>query len=147
MTIRLAEPADASDWLNLRDALWPGSFSDHAAEVAAYFVASPSSPICLLADHSDDGVIGFAEIGLRAYAEGCATSPVGYIEGIFVHPEYRQDAVGRALVAAAEVWAIEQGCTEMASDRQLGNQSSGSFHEALGFEEAERLVCYRKSLS
>ncbi len=72
---------------------------------------------------------------------------MGYIEGIFVHPEYRQDAVGRALVAAAEVWAIEQGCTEMASDRQLGNQSSGSFHEALGFEEAERLVCYRKSLS
>jgi aminoglycoside 6'-N-acetyltransferase I len=74
------------------------------------------------------------------------SSPVGYLEGIFVVPEHRRSGVGEALVRAAEAWARERGCTEMASDRQLDNEPSGVFHEAVGYEEAERIVCYRKSL-
>jgi aminoglycoside 6'-N-acetyltransferase I len=91
-------------------------------------------------------IVGFAEVGLRAYAEDCVTSPVGYLEGIYVVDAERGRGVGRALVAAGEQWARAQGCTEMASDRELANEASGLFHQALGYEEVERIVCFKKSL-
>ena len=71
---------------------------------------------------------------------------MGYLEGVFVLPEHRGGGIGAALVDAAEGWARERGCTEMASDRELDNEASGTFHQALGYEEVERIVCFRKSL-
>jgi aminoglycoside 6'-N-acetyltransferase I len=132
-------------WLRLRTALWPGSLHDHSREVAAYFEAPPGGSVCLVAD-VDGEIVGFAEVGVRAYAEDCLTSPVGYLEGIYVSEVSRERGVGRALVAAAEAWARKLGCTEMASDRELANDASGAFHAAVGFEEVVRIVCYKKAL-
>lgn len=145
-TVRRAGPADATAWARLREALWPGSLDGHRREVAAYFETPPDTSTCLVAEVAAGGVIGFVEVGLRAYAEGCHSSPVGYLEGIFVDESHRKLGVGRALVHAAERWAREQGCTEMASDREIHNEGSGRFHATLGFEEVERIVCFRKSL-
>jgi aminoglycoside 6'-N-acetyltransferase I len=50
-------------------------------------------------------------------------------------------------VEAAETWARLRGFTEIASDTQLANHLSQDAHAALGFEEAERLVSFRKSLA
>jgi aminoglycoside 6'-N-acetyltransferase I len=72
---------------------------------------------------------------------------VGYLEGIWVDERHRSGGIGRDLVAAAERWARAQGCTEMASDRLLENEASGLFHAAVGYDEAERIVCFRKSLT
>ncbi len=47
---------------------------------------------------------------------------------------------------AAEGWARKKGCSEMASDHEVGNEASGAFHEALGYQEVERIVCFRKGL-
>jgi aminoglycoside 6'-N-acetyltransferase I len=71
---------------------------------------------------------------------------VGYLEGIFVDEACRTSGVGRALVEAAEDVARLQGCTEMASDRELDNEASGLFHQAVGYQEVERIVCFRKPL-
>ncbi len=130
----------------MRTALWPESPEDHPEEIAEYFAAPPTRSVCLVATDRHGAVVGFAEVGLRDYAEDCYTSPVGYLEGIYVEPEARISGVGRALVAAGEEWARALGCTEMASDRALDNESSGSFHEAIGFSETVRLVAYRKDL-
>ena len=46
----------------------------------------------------------------------------------------------------ARALARSRGCTEFASDRLLDNEASGAFHLAAGFEETERVVCYRKDL-
>jgi aminoglycoside 6'-N-acetyltransferase I len=89
---------------------------------------------------------GFLEGGLRKYAEGCDTSPVGYIEGWFVDDDLRGQGIGGALVQAVEAWAREQGYTEIASDTWLDNETSIRAHLALGYEESERLVHFRKSL-
>jgi aminoglycoside 6'-N-acetyltransferase I len=89
---------------------------------------------------------GFIELGLRKYADGCDTSPVGYIEGWYVDPNLRQQGVGAALVRAGEEWARTQGCTEMASDCLLDNEVSFRAHLAVGYEEAERLVHFRRTL-
>lgn len=96
----------------------------------------------------DNGIpIGFAQCQLRRdYVEGTSTSPVGYLEGIFVQEAYRGKGYGRALAAACEAWAGEQGCSEFASDCELGNSNSLAFHKAIGFEEAGRIICFTKRL-
>lgn len=145
ITVRPARAADRDDWLRLRLALWPGSLEDHRREVDRYFAERPDDSECLVAEVGGV-IVGLVEVGLRAYAEGCRTSPVGYLEGIYVVDAERGGGIGRALVAAAEGWARGKGCTQMASDRELENEASGVFHQALGYQEVERIVCFRKSL-
>jgi aminoglycoside 6'-N-acetyltransferase I len=99
-----------------------------------------------LAERSPGRVVGFAEVDLRARADGCRTRPVGYMEGWYVVPEERRRGVGRALFRAAEEWARKQGCTEMASDTMVGNELGESAHKALGYEEVDRLILFRKNL-
>lgn len=92
-------------------------------------------------------VTGFAEASLRHdYVNGCETSPVAFLEGIYVAPEYRRRGIARALCDAVEEWALGHGCTEFASDAPIDNEESHQMHAALGFEEMERVVCFRKTL-
>ena len=97
--------------------------------------------------YADNTPVGFAQCGLRNdYVEGTASSPVGYLEGIFVKDAYRKRGYAGKLLNACELWAKEMGCTEFASDCELGNTASLQFHLALGFEEANRIICFRKTL-
>ena len=91
--------------------------------------------------------VGFAQCQLRRdYVEGTETSPVGYLEGIFVREDARRQGVARQLLSACESWAKAQGCAEFASDCELSNAESQRFHRAVGFEEANRIVAYVKKL-
>lgn len=100
----------------------------------------------LVAARSDGRLGGFVEIGSRTYAEGCTSTPVAFLEGWYVDPDLRRQGLGRALVRAAEQWALEHGFTEIASDTELENDASLAAHLALGFEEVERQICFRKRL-
>jgi aminoglycoside 6'-N-acetyltransferase I len=86
------------------------------------------------------------ELSLRAYAEGCLSDNVAYVEGWYVSPDVRGRGVGRALIAAAEDWARREGCTELASDAQLDNAASAAAHHAVGFSEVGQIRCFRKVL-
>ena len=91
--------------------------------------------------------IGFAQCQLRQdYVEGTESSPVGYLEGIFVADGYRKRGIARALLSACECWTKAQGCTEFASDCELSNRESLKFHLNMGFEEANRIICFTKKL-
>ena len=46
-----------------------------------------------------------------------------------------------------EEWAAGRGCTEFASDVLLHNETGQKAHEALGYEETERVVFYAKRLA
>ena len=95
----------------------------------------------------DGKPIGFSQCQLRRdYVEGTESSPVGYLEGIFVSDEYRTRGYASELLSECEKWAKEKGCTEFASDCELDNIDSFRFHMALGFEEANRIICFRKNL-
>jgi len=147
-SVSSARSADASDWLRLREALWPSEAGhSHAAEVEQYFAGRLDMPLeVLIARDESGGAIGFAELSIRAYAEDCVTDRVAYLEGWYVIPEARRHGVGRALVDAAEDWARQQGCSEFASDALLDNDVSASAHEALGFTETVQIRCFRKTL-
>ncbi|MBQ2800733.1 MAG: GNAT family N-acetyltransferase [Lachnospiraceae bacterium] len=95
----------------------------------------------------DSQAIGFAQCQLRHdYVEGTESSPVGYLEGIFVEQEYRHKGYAKVLLSKCEEWAKEQGCLEFASDCELDNSNSFAFHMNMGFSEANRIICFIKSL-
>lgn len=99
-----------------------------------------------VAERPDGSVCGYVEVGSRAYADGCRTSPVGYIEAWYVDPDVRRSGYGRALLEAADAWARGRGYSEMASDALLDNTVSHEAHIRSGFSEVERVVQFRKSL-
>lgn len=142
--IRHARPSDRAELLRMRQAFWPDSTSD---EVDA-LLAPDSNPDydVLVFEREEHRLGGFVELGLRNYAEGCTSSPVAYLEGIWVDPDLRRYRVGEALCAAAVRWTRDRGLTELASDTDLDDSGSRAFHRAVGFEESGRLVCYRLSV-
>jgi aminoglycoside 6'-N-acetyltransferase I len=145
MRIEAATAKTLKDWLELRQILWSWAESEHSAEILAA-LANPDA-VTFLA-HDDQGqIIGFAEATLRHdYVNGCSTSPVGFLEGIYVREANRKQGVARALVKAVEDWTRERGCRELASDAWIDDSNSHRMHRALGFSETERVVYFRKSL-
>ena len=146
--IRSATKEDAASWVRMRGVLWPDYASTwHAEEVAKYFAGLLRMPLEALIAADDSGrAIGFAELSIRPYAEGCETERVAYLEGWYVEPDWRRRGVGRALVDAAEGWGRLQGCTEFGSDALLDNTDSARAHAALGFEEVGQVRCFRKTI-
>jgi len=144
--IRPVQRADATSWLRLRCELWPGADAEHEANVGRFFRGELAEPAAVLLAEDAGVVVGFIELSIRAYAEGCDSENVGYVEGWFVAAASRGRAVGRALIRGAEDWARAQGCTELASDSALTDTASERAHRACGFEETGQIRCYRKIL-
>jgi aminoglycoside 6'-N-acetyltransferase I len=149
-TVRHVTPADREAWLRLRNTFWPeDGLAALARDVDAFLAGGAhvaTLHAALLAVDGAGRAIGFAELSIRPYAEGCRTDRVCYLEGWYVDPGARQQGVGRALVEAAEVWGRARGCTEFASDAKLDNHRSAAAHAALGFTEVDRIRCFRKPL-
>jgi aminoglycoside 6'-N-acetyltransferase I len=145
--IREATAADLDAWLALRLRLWPVTpIDEHRREVAQQ-LAEPARFVALLAFDDGGRAVGFAEAALRADpVNGCLTSPVAFLEGIYVLPAAQRRGIARALCAAIERWAVARGCTELGSDALLDNGASHGFHRAIGFAPTERVVFYRKEL-
>ncbi len=101
----------------------------------------------LCIQYDEEYPVGFAQCQLRYdYVEGCKSSPVGYLEGIFIREEFRRKGYARDLLKQCEKWASEKGCSEFASDCEWDNTSSMRFHLAEGFEEAGRILCFAKKI-
>jgi aminoglycoside 6'-N-acetyltransferase I len=143
--IRQIVESDRGEWVRLREALWPGSLSDHDAETRKYFDTRAETPIVFVAA-ADGRLGGFLELDYRKYAPGCTSSPVPFIEGWYVEPRLQRRGIGQALIDAAEVWARGAGHHEIASDAEIENADGIAAHVALGYEEVERVVCFRRSL-
>ena len=143
------ESLDAATWLEMRMVLWPeDSDAEHREEIDQFFAGEfPRWPwSVLLAEDASGRALGFAEVSVRPYAEGCRSNRVAYLEGWFVLPEARNRGVGRALVDAAEEWGRSQGCPEFASDADPQNDVSRAAHGALGFVDVGLVHCFRKDL-
>jgi aminoglycoside 6'-N-acetyltransferase I len=125
----------------MRLALWPDC-SD--ADIDPWLAREDATTF--VAERPDGSLCGFVEVGSRRYAEGCESSPIGYVEGWWVDQDVRRTGVGRALLDVAESWARERGYSEMGSDALLDNAASHAAHSRCGYQEVERLVMFRKSL-
>lgn len=143
--IRKAQSEDFAIITALAMELWPHHNAEELETDLASLLTKKDAAIFLA--FSQDTPIGFAQCQLRHdYVEGTNSSPVGYLEGIFIKEIYRRQGYARLLLAACEVWARELECTEFASDCELENTESLQFHQNLGFEEAGRIICFTKKL-
>lgn len=136
----------------MRQALWPdATVRTHRREIDRFFAGTAREPLAVFVAEAESArgateLVGFVELSLRAYAQGCETSPVGYVEGWFVAPEWRRQGLGTALLRAGERWARARGCREMASDTEPGNRRSRHAHRAAGYDETGTVVCFRRVL-
>ena len=126
--------------------LWPDSTLEEEENFFRKSVQDPAHTAFLLKVKNVPA--GFVSLSLRTeYVEGTSTKPVCYIEGIYVVPAFRKKGYAQMLVKRAEEWGKQMGCTEIASDTEVGNQDSLAFHEHLGFREVNRVVCFVKRIS
>ena len=142
--IRHATRDDKLEWFKMRKGVW----SDAPDEYLNYDMDDvlQNENYAVFFALEGDKPVGMIEARLRDYAEGCETSPVGYIEAWFVREDFRGKGVAGMLAQAAENWAREKGCMEMASDTWLENEASIRAHQKMGYCEVERLVHFTKRL-
>lgn len=145
LMIRRAAPDDLASAARLALALWPDNDLEELSGELIPVLDAPDAAIFLCLRGGE--AVGFAQCQLRRdYVEGCESSPVGYLEGVYVAEKFRRRGVAAALLKACEGWALLQGCREFASDCELDNTDSLGFHLANGFEEAGRIICFTKQL-
>ncbi len=145
MRLETAQEKDLEDLAALRALLWADEAdADHRADALR---ALGRADMATFLARDDGRVIAFAEASLRRdYVNGCATTPVAFLEAIYVREDVRRQGVARALILAVETWARDRGVHELASDALLANSQSHRMHQALGFSETERVVYFRKTL-
>jgi aminoglycoside 6'-N-acetyltransferase I len=146
MHVRRVGLDDDAEWVRMRDVLWPGLTAETHESDMADFRRDQTTQVVFVVDRENGRLGGFLEAGTRKFADGCETSPVGYIEGWYVDPDLRLGGWGRALIEAAEAWARLCGYAEIASDCLLENEVSLKAHTTIGYQETERLIHFRKSL-
>lgn len=148
MKAQLLTSIDDPDWLPMRLGLWPDCSREQHLEEMAAFLQDPGRYANFIARSSGGYALGFAEASIRTdYVNGTESSPVGYLEGLYVKPEARTHGVARLLIDAVSEWAAAQGCSELASDTQPENTISQAVHTRLGFVETERAIFYSRPLS
>lgn len=145
MKIVKADPSNLNELASLALKLWPDNTWELLRTEFEDLLESDKD-ICYLAVVEDE-YVGFIHMCLRSdYVEGSDSSPVGYVEGIYVNEEHRNKGISKQLVAVGEQWSKLLGCTQIASDAELDNHGSQAFHKKIGFREVKRIVAFLKDI-
>ena len=147
MTTHIIPAADhhSQAWVAMAQELWPQSSA--AALQQEFSNIQSSSRKCIFLSSHENQPTGFIYLSTREdHVEGVSHYPVAYIEGLYVDPQSRYYHVATALVREGEAWARQQGCKQLASDAELYNHGSHIFHNKVGFQEVNRIICYAKTL-
>ncbi len=144
--IRKATISDLTTVTELAILLWPDNeFQDLKEELRETLLNEKAVIFLYFYNHAP---AGFAHCQLRYdYVEGTNSSPVGYLEGVFVAEKYRNKGIATKLLQQCEVWSAENGCTEFASDCEITNVESYAFHMKFGFQEVNRIICFNKKIN
>lgn len=130
ITIRRAKQEDWKAVLGLATqfatsfAVEPDTFARTFSELL------PSPGAYLAVAESENVVIGYVLgfVHLTFYANG----PVGWVEEITVHADYRRHGIGSALMNGFEEWTKQRECRLVA----LATRRAAAFYTALGYEES-----------
>jgi len=125
--------------------LWPGHGEDEMKNDFVTLLRSENNRIFLLL--KEEETVGFVHFSIRTdYVEGSTSSPTGYVDGIYVKPDFRRMGLSKRLIKTGESWLKEKGCHQIASDIEWTNDESYRFHKGIGFKETNRLITFIKEL-
>ena len=146
MLVKPVTEQEYDDWLRLRMALYPEITEDgHRLEMQA--VLADGEQACCYVAHLEEKAVGFLEVAIRDWAEGCDTKNVGYLESVYVDEFFRRSGVAGGLIQAAEKWARDHGAAEIASDVDINNDEALGMHHHMNYEEVGRSVLFKKKLA
>ena len=145
MGILIADMSNLNEWVNLALKLFPESSFEEELELHKKILASENEAGLLY--QKDEHYVAFMNLSIRSdYVNGTDTSPVVFVEAIYVLPDYRHQGIGKELIDYAESYARQKGISQLASDCFIDNLSSESFHKSCGFIEKERVICFVKNI-
>jgi len=145
VVVRPITDRERDRWHCMRTALFPDmSNDDHEREIA-HVLSDSANAQCFVA-LVDDKPVGFLEVRIREWVEGCASQNVGYLEAIYVDEFFRRSGVAKALIRAAEHWSRDHGAQEVASDADVDNEEGLALHHQMQYEEMGRSVLFTKKL-
>lgn len=147
MTIRQLTLADRSSWLDMRRRLWPERDEGRQEREAARFLQNPGHSVVLIACTRDGTPSAFVEISRRPVVEGCDPGPVGFVEGLYVKPQYEGSHLADDLLQAATDWSRSRGCRQLMASADVDDAAGRGWYEGRGFEEAGRMVLFHKPIS
>jgi aminoglycoside 6'-N-acetyltransferase I len=114
----------------LRNELWPAPEGEHRGEIAAFLAHALIEPEAVLVVESHDhDLVGFVELSGRNDLAGLEGKAVGYVEGMYVIPQYRNTGIARRLLQASRDWARDRSCEFFGSDRAERIIMDPSFRE------------------
>jgi len=141
----VASDSNLKQWTDLAVLLFPNSTFEGELELHKKILASENE-IGLLYK-KDNMYVAFMHLCLRNdYVNGTESSPVLFIEAIYVLPAYRKTGIGREFISYAESFARKCGIKQLASDCYIDNYESERFHKSCGFIEKERVICFAKNV-
>ncbi|HEV3154919.1 MAG TPA: GNAT family N-acetyltransferase [Candidatus Baltobacteraceae bacterium] len=89
------------------------------------------------------GVVGW--IGI-AVSQSLTSVDRAEIEGLVVEHEYRGNGIGELLLAGAERWARQRGCTNMRVLSNIVRDRAHRFYERLGYDILKTEYVFKKDL-
>ena len=146
MSIVAADRGNLKEWAEMMVLLFPElSFGEAFAECEEWLNVRKEIGVLY---RKDGKYAGFMNLSVRNdYVNGTETSPVAFVEAIYVLPEYRSQGIGREFMEYAENFARTRGIREIASDCFIDNILSEKFHKKCGFIEKERIICFAKRIN
>jgi aminoglycoside 6'-N-acetyltransferase I len=130
--VREMRAEDRAAWASMRAALWPEEDTSVLAQEIGGFLGSDEA-WGFIAETADGAPVGFAELAIRNYANGCETQPVPFLEGIWVKDEFRRQGIGARLIRYVEAFLVARGYRELGSDALIDNAISHKSHCGWGF--------------
>ena len=105
--VRSASKNDLKIVADLAVLMWGDNSVDELADEFSERISKGDAQLFL--KYEDDIPVGFVQCQLRYdYVEGTKTTPVGYLEGIFILEKYRNRGYAKELLKKCEMWAKDK---------------------------------------
>ena len=146
LQFKLATHDDFDIWHRFRAELYHGLDPVFSEQEIKRTVEDPALTTFLVFINKEPDPMGMIEMSLRNIVDGCSSSPVAYIEGLYLIEKYQGQGFGKEMLAFIKNWAKEKGCTELAVDTELENERAQKFYLREGFEETYRIVQFKMNV-
>lgn len=143
--VQLNKEKDLADLTRLAVLLWPTLSADELVEQWQQKLLSKKLQFFI--KYEEDNPVGFAQVSLRYdFVEGASSSPVAYLEGLYIKDKFRHKGYAKELIDTCIKWARDNKCTEIASSSLLQDSNSQIFHKSIGFNQVCQKVHFIKEI-